>query len=84
MKEKITEDFLLKINTHPKAKYELIVNGYRAYSFVTTSRSTDECIEELKSRLSMYAGYIKKPFHITKKNGEGKSVVYKGHIDPIR
>lgn len=39
-----TDFHLKKANTFPKTKYELFVNSDTIYSFVTTSRDEDECL----------------------------------------
>lgn len=80
----IQEEVLMRMNKYPKSKYELIIGGKVMYSFVTTSRPPDECIELLKLKLDMYTSVNRRCYYIIRKANGVKCTIYKGSIEPIR
>jgi|GEM_PF-4668910 hypothetical protein len=74
------EEYLIKYNKFPKTKYLLLTNNTASYSFVTTSKSEEEAIIELKkiagSRKYMNDMYYK---IYSERDGE-KKLLAKGKV----
>lgn len=60
----------------PWAKYMLYVNGHMVYSFVTTVRSEENCIEELKGIAESKNNETRVAFYIVKKTKTEQKTIY--------
>lgn len=69
---------------YPKAKYELIINKYKEYSFVTTCRSEEDCIQILQEIVDSKYTVSKKYYKITKKTNEGTKVLKTGSLPGLK
>lgn len=64
-------------NRYKKAKYELRVDNNVIYSFVTTAKSEEECIEILREKAKCHFTCYSRGFKICKIVGKEKEVIYK-------
>ena len=74
------EEYLIRYNKYPKTKYSLLTNNTISYSFVTTSKSEEEAIVELK-KIADSKKYMNDMYYkiYSEKNNE-KKLLCKGKI----
>lgn len=65
---------------YKKAKYKLYINNEVAYSFVTTIRDEENCINVLREMAENYISKYTKKFSITKTTDEGSKTIFTGSI----
>jgi len=65
---------------YKKAKYKLYVNNQVAYSFVTTLRSEEECVDLLKKMAINAVSKYTKSFSITKTIEGDTTTLYIGSV----
>jgi hypothetical protein len=69
----------MEYNKYKKAKYSLYLRSDLYYSFVTTCRSEEECINILIDMATSTVRLDKKRFVITKKTDEESKVLFTGY-----
>lgn len=79
----LSEEVLARMDKYPKAKYELIINQQLYYSFVTTGKSEEQCIEILKEKSKNFAARQRRKYKIIKKQEDKKEIIYAGSIMPV-
>lgn len=65
---------------YKKAKYQLNVNNYIVYSFVTTNYTQEECVELLKEKAKTHRGSVNKWYKIIKIEGDNKEILFTGKL----
>ena len=66
-----------------KAKYKLVYGSKTSYSFVTTTKNENECINILRDKAESYKTICARCYKIVKVvNGE-EYIIYKGRVDSL-
>jgi transcription initiation factor TFIIIB Brf1 subunit/transcription initiation factor TFIIB len=68
---------------YKKAKYKLYINKEVQYSFVTTIRSEEDCVEVLKEMAQRSISRSTKSFSITKTVDENTITLFRGLVKGI-
>ena len=76
----LENDNLIEFGKFPKAKYTLYIANENRYFFVTTSKSEEEAIEIMKEKANLYKLRTKRSFYVKKKEGDKKTIIYKGFV----
>lgn len=66
-----------------KCKYKLLINNEPVYSFVTTIRDEQNCIELMLDKAKNYNSLNYRSYKIIKINNEGERILGKGKLSNL-